>query len=298
VQASAEETKKLAASIDDMQSKDPGQDSTAGNRDKKTNEHRNSYAPKLAKMDFPKYKGVDNPTSWICRVEQFFEFQRTVEGDKLPMTAYHLEEEAQMWYQLFRDSEETVTWESLKAALHIRYGPTIFEDHFGDLTKLQQVGTVRDYQLQFEQLLSRVGKLSIPHQLGCFVSGLKGDLRREVQALKPSTLTEAIRLTRLYAARNQGTRNLFGINIKEPDPPPLQSFALTRSQGPVVKRLSPTELQVRHDRGLCFNCDERFIPGHCCKKLFLLEGIYPEEEEPEEDHHGRQEDTIAPLEFY
>jgi hypothetical protein len=75
VQALAEETKKLAASIDDMRSKDSGDDSTVGNRAKKTNGHRNSYAPKLAKMDFPKYKGVDDPTSWICRVEQFFEFQ-------------------------------------------------------------------------------------------------------------------------------------------------------------------------------------------------------------------------------
>jgi hypothetical protein len=121
------------------------------------------------------------------------------------MATYHLEEEAQMWYQLFQDSDETITWESLKAALHIRYGPTVFEDHFGDLTKLQQVGTVRDYQFQFEQHLSQVGKLSIPHQLGCLVSGLKGDLRTEVQALKPSTLVEAIELARLYEACNQGT---------------------------------------------------------------------------------------------
>ena len=101
MKSSSEQTKKLAASIDDMQSKDSEDDSTAGNRAKKPNGHRNSYMPKLAKMDFPKYKGVDDPTSWICRVEQFFEFQRTKEGDKLPMVAYHLEEEAQMWYQLF-----------------------------------------------------------------------------------------------------------------------------------------------------------------------------------------------------
>jgi hypothetical protein len=129
------------------------------------------------------------------------------------------------------------------------------------------------------------------------VSGLKGDLRTEVQALKSSTLTEAIRLARLYEARNQWTRNLFGINIKEPNPPPLSSSALTRPQGPVMKCLSLTKLQVRHDRGLCFNCDERFIQDHRCKKLFLLKSIYPEEEEPKEDHHGCQEDTIAPLEF-
>jgi hypothetical protein len=80
-----------------MQSKDSSDDSMARNHAKKTNGHRNSYAPKLAKMDFPKYKGVDDPTSWICRVDQFFEFQQTEEGDKLPMAAYHLEEEVRMW---------------------------------------------------------------------------------------------------------------------------------------------------------------------------------------------------------
>ena len=106
-----------------------------------------------------------------------------------------------MWYQLFRDSEETITWESLKDALHTHYGPTVFECHFGNLTKLQQVGTMRHYQLQFEQLLSRVGKLSISHQLGCFVSRFKGNLRMEVQALKPSMLTKAIGLARLYEAK-------------------------------------------------------------------------------------------------
>jgi hypothetical protein len=96
-----------------------------------------SYTPKLAKMDFPRYNGIDDPTSWICRVEQFFNFQRIKEEDKLPMAAYHLEGESQMWYQLFQDSEAVVTWNSLKVALHTRYGPTAFEDHFGDLTKLQ-----------------------------------------------------------------------------------------------------------------------------------------------------------------
>jgi hypothetical protein len=65
----------------------------------------------------------------------------------------------------------------------------------------------------------------------------------------------------------------------------------------VVKHLSPMELQVRRDRDLCFNCDEHFILSHHCKKLILLKGIYLEEEELREDQHGRQKDTIAPLEF-
>jgi hypothetical protein len=61
-----------------------------------------------------------------------------------------------------------------------KYGPTQIEDHFGDLTKLRQGGSVQDYQAEFERLLSRVGKLSTQHQLGCFVSGLKETIRIEV----------------------------------------------------------------------------------------------------------------------
>lgn len=38
-------------------------------------------------------------------------------------------------------------------------------------------------------------------------------------------------------------------------------------------------MQDRRARGLCFNCDEKFVSGHRCKKLFLIEGIYEEGED-------------------
>jgi hypothetical protein len=64
----------------------------------------------MTKLDFPKYNKVDDPTSWICRVEQFFDYKQTEDGEKLQLAAFHREGEAQMWYQLFRDSEEVRTW--------------------------------------------------------------------------------------------------------------------------------------------------------------------------------------------
>jgi hypothetical protein len=63
------------------------------------------------------------------------------------MATFHLEGEAQMWYQLIRESDEVLTWDSLKIELHIFYGPIVFEDHFGDLTKLQQTESIREYSL-------------------------------------------------------------------------------------------------------------------------------------------------------
>jgi len=71
-------------------------------------------APKLAKLNFPKYDGLEDPTSWVCRAEQFFEFQNTPEEEKIPLAAYHLEGEAQLWYQLFKESEEELTWATMK----------------------------------------------------------------------------------------------------------------------------------------------------------------------------------------
>jgi hypothetical protein len=53
-------------------------------------------------------------------------------------------------------------------------------------------------------------------------------------------------------------------------------------------------MQDHRSRGLCFNCDERFVPGHHCEKLFVIEGIYLEEKDPGEDHDDRQEDTRDP----
>jgi hypothetical protein len=115
---------------------------------------------KLAKMEFPRYDGTEDPTSWLCRVEQYFDFQQTEEENKVLLTAYHLEEEAQLWYQIFKEDMEDISWEILEGALHVRFGPTQFEDFFGDQSKLRQVGSVKEYQCLFEKLFNRVGKLS------------------------------------------------------------------------------------------------------------------------------------------
>jgi hypothetical protein len=56
----------------------------------------------------------------------------------------------------------------------------------------------------------------------------------------------------------------------------------------VIKKLSPAELKERRDKGLCFNCDDKFSPGHKCKKLFLIEGIYEEDNERPSEEEARE----------
>uniref|UniRef100_A0A5B7BCT4 Retrotransposon gag domain-containing protein n=1 Tax=Davidia involucrata TaxID=16924 RepID=A0A5B7BCT4_DAVIN len=110
------------------------------------------------------------------------------QDEQVPLTAYHLEGDVQLWYQLLKDEGETITWTLLKEGLHARFGPTQFKDFFGDLTKLRQIMTVHDYQSQFEKLLTRAGKLTPMQQVCCFTSGLREAIRADVQAAQPTTL--------------------------------------------------------------------------------------------------------------
>jgi hypothetical protein len=57
--------------------------------------------------------------------------------------------------------------------LFVRFGPNQFYDPYGELTKLQQEGSVKDYQAKFEALLSKIGTLSLTQQVSCSVSGLE-----------------------------------------------------------------------------------------------------------------------------
>ncbi|XP_022888557.1 uncharacterized protein LOC111404064 [Olea europaea var. sylvestris] len=250
-------------------------------------------APKITKLDFPSYNGMDDPIGWNCRMEQFYDFHQTEEADKLPLAGYHLDGDVQLWYQSFKARREGVNWEVFKYELHLRYGPSRYHNFFGDLTKLKQTGSVRDYQMEFDRLLHRVGSLSKGQQVGCFISGLKESLRVDVQACNPVSLSATIGLAHLYESRliDQCRSGLseFRKAPTTPGPSPIPSASLTRAHNPVIKRLSPTELQDRRSRGLYFNCDEKFSPGHRCKKLFFIEGIFPSSEESEDEVIAEEE---------
>jgi hypothetical protein len=110
------------------------------------------------KLDFPRFNGEDL-TSWVCRAEQFFRFQGTNKEDKATLASFHLEGEAQLWFQILLREGREIGRPEFKGVF-ARFGPTQFYDPFGELTKLQQEGSIRDYQVKFESLLSKIGTLS------------------------------------------------------------------------------------------------------------------------------------------
>ncbi|KAA8538347.1 hypothetical protein F0562_027830 [Nyssa sinensis] len=223
---------KLSTRMDNLANntaREHGESSQAPNQTVGGQQHSNngngigsssSYVPRLVKLDFPRFNGGEDPTSWLCRAEQFFQFQETPEADRVSLASFHLEGDAQLWYQLQKQENSVLVWSDFKEGLLSRFGPNQFCDFFGELTKLQQSGTVQDYQTRFEKLLAKVGHLPQARQVSCFVSGLRDSIRADVQA----------------------------------------------------------ELQDRRNKGLCYNCDEKFKPGHRCKKLFIIEACLDEDE--------------------
>jgi hypothetical protein len=74
-------------------------------------------------------------------LEQFFEFQSIPNEEWISLTVYHLEGEA----PTLVSKEVEITWANLKEGLYARYGPMEFDENLGDLTKLKQTGTIREY---------------------------------------------------------------------------------------------------------------------------------------------------------
>ncbi|KAL6320901.1 hypothetical protein AAG906_010710 [Vitis piasezkii] len=198
--------------------------------------------PRVTKLDFPRFNGSEDPTSWICRVEQFFEFQKIAEEEKVPLATYHLEGEAQLW--------------------------------------LKQVGSRRSIKanLRNSSLSGEVKSVST----GClFHWWSKGRCEDRCSSHETTNVVCSRGLAWLYEVKYH-KRSSFNLEPKKTVSTNSTVTNRPLSSTPAIQRLSPTEMKERRDKGLCFNCDEKFALRHRCKKLFLIEGCWPEEDSGDE----------------
>lgn len=113
------------------------------------------------------------------------------------MASFYMDGPALSWYQwMFRNGLIT-SWRGLLQALESRFAPSFYDDPKGALFKLSQKGSVNEYLTEFERLANRIVGLPTEFLLSCFISGLSPEIRREVQALQPVTLSQATALAKL-----------------------------------------------------------------------------------------------------
>ncbi|GAU11620.1 hypothetical protein TSUD_346120 [Trifolium subterraneum] len=243
------------------------------------------------KLEFPRFDG-SNVHEWIFRAEQFFDYYDTPDHDRLTISSVHLDKDVVPWYQMMQRTHPFTSWIELTRALELDFGPSIYDCPRATLFKLKQSGSVSEYYMKFTSLANRVYGLSNDALIDCFVSGLSDEIRRDVLIHTPSSLVKAVSLAKVYEEKyamnsKSQTRNYSNYSTNKPlynkseiatrNSAPILNTPPTRpmsqyQKNPNIKRISPAEMQVRRDKGLCYWCDEKFSFTHKCpnRQLMLL----------------------------
>lgn len=141
------------------------------------------------------------------------------------------------------------------------------------LIRLKQTSTVEDYKSQFEALSNQLRGLAESYKLSCFLSGLQENIQFMVRMLNPTNLHVVFGLAKMQEENVAALRRTARLGsvptrlaIGPPSPPEKRAIV-------PVQRLSPSQMKERRDKGLCYNCDEKWALGHNCKsaRLFIME---------------------------
>ncbi|GJY69458.1 transposon ty3-G gag-pol polyprotein [Tanacetum coccineum] len=199
-------------------------------------------------------------------------------------------------------------------ALLGRFGPTDYEDPAEALSRLQQTTTVASYQEAFEKNSHQVDGLPEILLVGCFIGGLKEEIRLEVKLKTPKNLTEAIDMALLVEEKLNLQRRGYTSQRFLALPAPSESTTTQGILGPSpnqrinllapnpIQRLSQTKARKRRVKGLCYYCDDRYTPGHKCSKpqLFMISDVFEVEDEENigDTQEHNPDDSLAEISFH
>ncbi|KAL8135097.1 hypothetical protein AgCh_009933 [Apium graveolens] len=170
------------------------------------------------------------------------------------------EGEADVWYRSIEDKKPSLCWNEFSILICDRFSKVGYENLVGQFNKLVPKGKVEEYITQFDELRSYVmaqeGHQRESYYVDTFISGLKEELS---QALYKGGLRSS------------------GSSSAKPDFSPYKNYNNSGKQGdkPTTggefKKLSIVELTEKKKKGLCFHFDEKYAPGHeCKKKLYVI----------------------------
>lgn len=216
---------------------------------------------RLRKLKMPLFNG-DDVYDWVYQAERFFDIQGLfTTGERLRAAMMCLEGPALSWYRWSTTKEPFRTWEELKSGMLIRFQSSQAGSLHEQFFSISQNGTARDYVTMFEKMAAQLPGLSEKVQEGVFIKGLKPDLRVAVRTQRPVGVTQAMELAVLIdeaAGKGVATKSLNKSG----------GGALRTSTGGTgrvpFKRMTEAEMADKRRKGLCFQCDGQFGPGHRC----------------------------------
>ena len=127
----------------------------------------------------------------------------------------------------------------------------------------------------FQKLNIRVNDILEKERFDAFISSLKDNIQHEVHLWEFDSLEKTYRLARKVERKIMATRKSIPHSYKYGN---VASPSL-----PQPKRLTPQQLEEKRTKGICYNCNRKYIKGHKCaeKKLFYTDCEEAEEKDQE-----------------
>ncbi|XP_059283444.1 uncharacterized protein LOC132037029 [Lycium ferocissimum] len=156
-----------------------------------------NFFTRYSRLEFPRFSG-QYLRIWLYKVDHFFTMDEVPYDQRVKVTSVHLDGEAIAWHRSFIKSRNTISdpsWTEYVLALNERFGDG-FEDPMEAIKNLQQIGSVRDYQAEFDRLLTGVN-LSNENAISYFLGGLKPELNKSIRIQALKSLLQAFKTARL-----------------------------------------------------------------------------------------------------
>ncbi|KAJ4748790.1 polyprotein [Rhynchospora pubera] len=278
-----------------------------GHEDPRINGRNGEPRFSLPRTEFPTFDGT-NPSGWRSKCESYFSIFQIPDNYKTHMATLHFNEEAQEWYDCFKEDCPNLPWPLLVEEVFDRFQPHNTSNPVGDFKRVHQVGKVADYNRQFERAKARlIGETKIRNStlfIQGFIEGLKDEIRYAVEVLDPVTLNQAFNFARKAELNLEGVdRRNRSIHFKTPfqfNKPtketdiPFKKNTSAVSQGGMP--LSSAELSREQLRALklCYYCKEKYMPGHKCK-FKSLHSLQSQDTGPSVVLESENDEEVGPM---
>jgi hypothetical protein len=240
----------------------------------------------ITKIDMRKFDGKD-PITWILQMEQFFDLHNVPHTQKVRIASLYLEPNQFVLYRWLFSCKSLVTWTIFTKEMIAHYEDTGSNTFFSQLINLKQKGSVTKHIENFQRLNIKVTDIPDEHLIDVFIGILKDNIQHEVLLWEPKSLENAFKM-----ARNVESKNM-AMATRRTNPNMYRENNAPSSKKPQPPRLTPQQLEERKEKGLFFNCDNKYSKGHKCgeKKLFYIDC----EEEEEQEQEPSQDENIEAI---
>jgi hypothetical protein len=229
-------------------------------------------------VDVTKFDGSD-PTGWVTEMEHYFSlYNITDDLAKLRYGVLHLNQERWQWWKWRKTSRQGyIAWTQFVAKLYEHFDTDT--NHLGRLTKSKQSGTVEDFIAAFERLAFRTEGMNDTFFRECFISSLKEEIWAHVLMARPTTWVEATK-------KAKEAQKIVSSQNRKPSfiPRPKLVNPTTPSAPLKIQKLTRAEMAECQLKGLYYNCDDKYFPGHKCKEQNLFMAISEDIQEEDVDN--------------